>query len=72
MIGEFFDDAKILNSKERIEALSQEIKKKTDAKDAKLIKVKLQPKKSLSLSQESEILPNKEKLKVSSRNSHKR
>jgi len=45
MIGEFFDDAKILNSKERIEALSQEIKKKTDAKDAKLIKVKLQPKK---------------------------
>ena len=58
MIGEFFDDVKILNSKERIEALSQEIKK------AKLIKVKLQPKKSLNLSQESKILPSKRKAEV--------
>ena len=63
MIGEFFDDAKILNGKERIEALSQEIKKRTDAKNAKLIKVKLQPK-SLSLSQESEILSSKRKAEV--------
>ena len=64
MIGEFFDDAKILNNKERIEAFSQEIKKRTDAKNAKLIKMKLQPKKSLSLSQESEILSSKRKAEV--------
>jgi len=66
----FFDDAKIWKRKWENWSSQQEIKKKTDAKDAKLIKVNLQPK--WVWVKKAKFYPTKEKLRFSARNSQKK